>query len=150
MEEKGALLSEIQTLEAKLELLKEERKKEKKHITVDELSEEDKFEQLSQSGKHFIDTVKMIAYRAETAMSSLIMNLLPEFDKNATRVLLREIYNNTADLLVDEENKILRVRMHHLATRGHDKALQKLCEELTTTETEFPESGLKMVYELIK
>lgn len=148
-EEKGVLLAEIQSLEAKLELLKENRKKEKKHITVDELPEQDQFEQLSQSGKHLIDTVKMIAYRAETAMSNLLMSIVPDFDKNATRALLRGIYNNTVDLVVDERNKILRVRMHHLATRGHDNALRKLCEELTVTETEFPESGLKMVYEMI-
>jgi hypothetical protein len=149
VEEKGVLLAEIQSLETKLELLKKERKKEKKHITVEELQEQDQFEQLSQSGKHLIDTVKMIAYRAETAMSNLLMSIVPDFDKNATRVLLREIYNNTVDLVVDETNKILRVRMHHLATRGHDNALRKICEELTVTETEFPESGLKMVYEMI-
>ena len=149
-EEKGILLAEIQSLESKLLYLKEERKKEKKHITVEELSEEDQFEQLSQSGKHLIDTVKMIAYRAETAMSNLLMSIVPEFDKNATRALLREIYNNTVDLVVDKPNNLLRVRMHHLATRGHDTALRQLCEELTATETEFPESGLKMVYELIE
>lgn len=148
-EGKGFLLAEIQFLETKLEVLKEERKKEKKHITVDELPAQDQFEQLSQSGKHLIDTVKMIAYRAETAMSTLLMNIAPDFDKNATRALLREIYNSAVDLMVDEKNRILRVRIHHLATRGHDDALRKLCEELTATETEFPESGLKMVYELI-
>ena len=60
-------MSEIQSLEVELESLKGARKKEKKHITVGELPEEDQFEQLSQSGKHLIDTVKMIAYRAETA-----------------------------------------------------------------------------------
>ena len=149
-EKKGVLLAEIQSLEAKLEYLKEARKKEKKHITVDELPEQDQFEQLSQSGKHLIDTVKMIAYRAETAMSNLLMSIVPDFDKNATRAFLREIYNNEVDLVVDKRNKSLRVRMHHLATRGHDNALQKLCDELTATETEFPESGLKMIYELIE
>jgi acetolactate synthase small subunit len=149
-EEKGALLGEIQSLEAKVKLLKEARKKEKKHITVDDLPEEDQFEQLSQSGKHLIDTIKMIAYRSETAMSNILMSIVPDFDKNATRALLREIYNNTVDLVVDKTNKTLRVRMHHLATRGHDNALQKLCAELTATETEFPESGLKMIYELIE
>jgi hypothetical protein len=149
-EEKGVLLTEIQSLEAKLMCLKEERKKEKKHITVDELPEQDRFEQLSQSGKHLIDTIKMIAYRAETAMSTLVMEIVPDFDRNTTRAFLREIYNNEIDLVVDEKNKSLRVRMHHLATRGHDNALQKLCAELTATETEFPESGLKMIYELIE
>lgn len=149
-EEKGVLLAEIQSLEAKLGCLKEERKKEKKHITVDELPEQDRFEQLSQSGKHLIDTIKMIAYRAEAAMSALLISIVPDFDKNTTRAFLREVYNNEVDLVVNETNKNLRIRMHHLATRGHDNALRMLCNELTATETEFPESGLKMIYELIE
>jgi hypothetical protein len=148
-ERQEMLLEEIQSLEAKIATLKEERKKEKKHITVDELPEQDRFEQLSQSGKHLVDTVKMIAYRAETGMSNLLRTIAPEFDRNATRTLLKEIYNNEVDLVVDEKNKILRVRMHHLATQGQDKALRKLCEELTATETEFPGSDLKLIYELI-
>lgn len=144
-----SLLEEIQSLETKISNLKEKRKQEAKHITIDDLPEQERFEQLSQSGKHLIDTVKMIAYRAETAMSNLLMELVPEIDRNATRMLLKEIYNNEVDLLVDKENKILRVRMHHLATQGHDKVLKKLCEALTSTETKYPETDLKLVYELI-
>ena len=37
----------------------------------DELQEEDKFERLKPGRKHLMDTIKMIAYRAETAMSNV-------------------------------------------------------------------------------
>jgi len=77
--------------------------------------------------------------------SDFIREVVPNFDRNATRTLLREIYNDEVDLVVDEKNKVLRVRMHHLATQGHDNALRKLCEALTATETEYPESGLRFM-----
>ena len=43
-----------------------------RHITVDQLPEEQRFSRLSTQTKHFIDTIKMIAYRAETSMVHII------------------------------------------------------------------------------
>ncbi len=39
-----------------------------RHITVAQFPEEQRFSRLSTQTKHFIDTVKMLAYRAETSM----------------------------------------------------------------------------------
>lgn len=43
-----------------------------KYIKVSELPREEAFQTISPSKKHLIDTVRMIAYRAETAMANLI------------------------------------------------------------------------------
>jgi hypothetical protein len=56
-------------LRAELAPLKEQRKSIKRHITFEELPESARFERLCVSSKHLIDTVKMVAYRAETAMA---------------------------------------------------------------------------------
>jgi hypothetical protein len=48
------------------------RKKTEHHIPVKSLPEEDRFTRLRTERKHFIDTLKMIAYRAETSMASLL------------------------------------------------------------------------------
>jgi hypothetical protein len=39
---------------------------------VIDLSEEESFQAFSSSKKHLIDTIKMIAYRAEIAMANII------------------------------------------------------------------------------
>ena len=41
------------------------------------------------------------------------------------------------------------VRLYHLANRMSTAALQHLCEQLTTTETVFPGTNLRLVYTLV-
>jgi hypothetical protein len=38
--------------------------------------------------------------------------------------------------------------VHRLANRSSDLAFRHLCEELTATETVFPETNLRLIYEL--
>ena len=111
-----------------------------------DLPEEDQFKQLSTQSKHFIDTIKMIAYRAETAMANLLRETLSRPDE--VRSLLRAIYSSEADLIPDHEQGTLTVQLHHLANRSYDVAIQKLCDELNTTETRFPRTNLRMVFKL--
>ncbi|WP_428356896.1 putative transposase [Methyloprofundus sp.] len=58
--------------ENELKTIKEKLSQTPKHITWQELRDEDKFEQLLPGKKRLIDTVNMIAYRAETAMAALL------------------------------------------------------------------------------
>jgi hypothetical protein len=75
----------------------------KLHITFGELPEEAKFERLAVSGKHMIDTIKMVAYRAETAMAHTLKEKMSRQDD--ARTLLRSIYTTDADLLPDEKKE---------------------------------------------
>jgi prepilin-type processing-associated H-X9-DG protein len=146
-EEKAQLREQITTLETQASALKAERKKVKRHITVGELPEEDRFERLKVPSKHLIDTVKMIAYRAETAMAHVVRETMTRHDD--ARSLLRAIYSAEADLMPDERAGTLTVRLHHLANRASDNALQHLCAELNATETVFPGTDLRLVYETV-
>jgi hypothetical protein len=65
------------------------------------------------------------------------------------RSLLRTIYRTEVDLLPDEQANILTVRLHHLATRSADEAVRHLCKELNATETIYPGTTLRLVYELV-
>lgn len=49
----------------------------------------------------------------------------------------------------NEQAGTLTVRLHHLAIRAQDDALRHLCAELNATETVFPGSQLRLVYELV-
>ena len=114
--------------------------------SVKDLPPEHRFTQLHSASKHFIDTIKMVAYRAETAMVHVLRDVLSRHDD--ARALLRALYCNEADLLPDYQAGTLTVRLHHLATHSSDDAIRHLCSELTATETIFPETNLRLIYEL--
>ena len=145
--DKSNLQLQINHLQEKVDLLKEERKKVKHHITVKELPPEQRFDRLSTQSKHLVDTIKMIAYRAETAIASLLKENLS--DSEDARRMVKRICISEADMIVNKEMKILTVRLHHQACQSQDAAVQKLCKELNATETVFPGSSLKLVYEIM-
>lgn len=143
---KGQLQEEIETFTRHIEQLKQQRRQTDHHITAKQLSEEDRFTRLRTERKHFIDTIKMICYRAETSMASLLRESLARSED--TRALLRQIYDTEADLFPDPATNTLTVRLHHLTQSAHDRALQKLCEQLNETETVFPGTELRLVYKV--
>ncbi len=137
---------DIEHLQKENQALKQARKDTARHISVGELPEEDRFRQLSTPSKHLIDTLKMIAYRAETAMANLLRETISHPDE--ARSLLRALYTSDADLLPDYKKGILTVRLHHMANRSSDVAIQKPCKELNATETRFPGTNLRLVLKL--
>ncbi len=143
---KAAILDEIDQLEREISELKPQRKATPRHIPFGDLPKNQQFKQLHSSSKHFIDTIKMIAYRAETAMTNVLRDVMRRHDD--ARSLLRALYSTEADLLPNPEAGTLTVRLHHLANRCSDDAIRHLCRELTATETVFPETSLRLVYEL--
>lgn len=143
---KAVLQEEIETLQHQLDALKAKRKETPHHVTLDELPEEARFRQLSTNSKHLIDTIKMVAYRAETAMANSLREHLKRPDE--ARRLLRALYTTEADLLPDPEAGILTVRLHHGANAATDQVTAKLCEELNATETAFPRTNLRLVLKL--
>jgi len=147
-QKKAALKEEIDALQFQITTLKAARKATEHHILVKDLPEEQRFTQLSTHSKHFVDAIKMLAYRAETAMANFLRESLVRADE--ARTLLRCLYTTEADLLPDLNKKTLTVRLHHLAQLRSDQAIAQLCEELNQTQTVFPRTDLIMVFELGK
>ncbi len=146
-QKKAQLQEEISHLRQDLNKLKEQRKAVDRHTTVANLPEEERFDRLSTQSKHLIDTIKMIAYRAETAMAHVLRERMTRHDD--ARSLLRGIYSAEADLVPDQEQGTLTVRLHHLANRSADEAVRHLCDELNATETTYPGTDLRLVYDLV-
>jgi len=142
----GKLQEDIEQLQPTLELLKQRRKQTPHHIPVQDLPEADRFTRLRTERKYFLDTIKMIAYRAETSMVSTVREKLKRSDD--ARALLRQIYATEVDLVPDFAAKTLTLHLHHLTQAAHDAAVRYLCDELTATETIFPGTDLRLVYEL--
>ncbi len=146
LQRKADLQEEIEHLQKEIYTLKKERKNTARHIPIDELPEQEQFQKLSTPSKHLIDTIKMIAYRAETAMANLLRETMTHPDES--RSLLRALYKSDADLLPDANEGTLTVRLHHMANQCSDTVIEKLCEELNATETRFPGTNLRLVLKL--
>jgi hypothetical protein len=48
------------------------------------------------------------------------------------------------------ENKTLTVRLHQLGSAAHDQVLDHLCAELTATETVYPGTELRLVFQPVR
>lgn len=143
---KGQLQEQIQHLDKEIENLKEKRTQTEHHILVKSLPEEDRFTRLRTERKHFVDTIKMISYRAETSLASLLREHLVRSDD--ARALLRHIFHNDVDLLPDSTTNTLTVRFHHLTHAAHDQAVAQLCATLNETQTVFPGTNLRLIFKI--
>ncbi len=148
MQKKADLHEQIEALQEQVNTLKETRKSTARHLDVKDLPEEDRFRQLSTNSKHFVDTIKIISYRAETVMANVLREQKTFSHPDEVRSLLRALYATEADLLPDYEQQTLTVRLHHMANRSADEAIQKLCDEINATETLFPRTELRMIFKL--
>jgi hypothetical protein len=144
---KGELRDQMESLEAEIEKLKQARKATAHHIAVKSLPEQDRFTRLRTERKHFVDTIKMIAYRAETTLASLLREHLARATDDA-RALVRQIFEIAADLIPDYTANTLTVRLHHFTQAAHDEAIEKLLAELNDTQTIFPGTHLKIIYKI--
>ena len=66
------------------------------------------------------------------------------------RSLIRQIFESAVDLGPNPEQKTLTVRLHRLSSPIHDGVLEHLCAELTATETIYPGTELRLVFEPVR
>jgi hypothetical protein len=144
--DKGQLQQAIENRRQQIDQLKAQRKAVAKHIEIKDLPEQDRFHRLRAEKKHFIDTIKLIAYRAETALAQLARDKIKRLEDS--RSLIRQLFRTEVDLVPDQQNKTLTVRLHPLATQAHDEVIHYFCAELTATETVFPGTDLRLIYEI--
>lgn len=145
---KAELRGQIEAMQQEVGQLKAQRKQTPRHIPFRELPRQHQFKKLKSGPKQLVDTIKMIAYRAETAMANLVREGLGK-KKDEARSIVRQIFETDADLEPDEEKGILKVRLHNLANPRNNRQVKKLCQILNSSRTEFPGSNLRLVYDLV-
>ena len=147
IEKQAELRQDIERVEEDLKELRQERKKVPRKVALEDLPEDQRPRQLLPLSKMFTDTIKMIAYRAETA---LVGALRPHLAKESeARALIRELFVSSADIIPNEQERTLTIRVHQMAVPAHNKAIAALLDELNKTEFIHPEANLKVVYELV-
>ena len=143
---KAELVEAIEQFEKELTDINDQVKTTPSHLKWDELPETEKFERLAPSRKQLVDTVKMIAYRAETAMASIVREALARTDDG--RSLLRDLFRSEADLLPDVEHGLLRVQVHPMSNPRSNRAIAHLLEHLNAAEFTYPGTSLKLIYSI--
>jgi hypothetical protein len=71
---------------------------------------------------------------------------LARADEDA-RAWVRGLLLSSIDLRPDPESKTLTVRLHRHATSAQDVALDHVCAELNATETIYPRTELRLVFQ---
>lgn len=145
-QKKALLLEEINGFEEKIGTLKEQRKALDKHIEFKELPKDEQFKALASDSKYLVDTIKMIAYRSETALQQIIQEKIQK--KDQARQLAKAVYQSSADLIPNHTEGTLTVHLHHQANNVTNQVIEHLCSELNKTETVFPGTDLKLIYKL--
>jgi hypothetical protein len=144
--QKSDLREEIEQFEHEVESFKEQMNSTPKHLEWDQFPEEAKFQRLAPSRKRLTDTVKLVAYRAETAMSGLLRESLRREDDS--RSLLRDLFRSDADVIPHCDSKVLEVRIHTLANPRSNRAIQHLLDHLNAAECTYPGTGFRLSYTL--
>jgi transposase-like protein len=144
---KAESVEAMQAVQEELTQLRLKRKATPKKVTIDSLPEDQRPTELLPLGKMFCDTVKMIAYRAETALVALLRRHLKK--EAEARALIRELFVASADIEPDDLAKTLTIRIHRMANPAHDKAIAALLNDLNEQSFCHPETGAKMIYALV-
>jgi acetolactate synthase small subunit len=95
-----------------------------------------RYNKLKHESKILMNIIKMICYRAETAIANELSAFLINA-KEEKRMLVKQIIQNNADMVPDDENKTLTVILHSLSAPRFNNAAAKLAEILNQTETIF-------------
>jgi hypothetical protein len=142
----AGLSRQITALEAKCRTLQTRLAALPQRVPVTAVLDEAEIVKLAPEAKHLTDTIKMVAFRAETA---LVRCLTPHYARTEDdgRAVIREMLLTSADILPQPEEHRLLVRLHSLANPRSNDALAKLCAALTALEVRYPGTDLKLVYQ---
>jgi uncharacterized membrane protein len=145
-QQKAELAETIEEVQALLEQQRHQRNQLKRKVAIESLPEEQRPTQLLPLNKMLGDTIKMIAYRAETALVGLLTPHLKKEEE--ARALVRQLLVSAADIIPHPDEEILNIRIHRMACPAHDKAVQKMLGTLNEMEFRHPETNQRLFYTL--
>lgn len=148
LQQQTRLQGNLADFETEIQRLCKEKVNTAQYIMVKDMSPETKFNKLKTESKLFMNTIRMITYRAETAVANI---LAPCYKKseNEIRMLVKEIIASDADMIPDEKDKILVIRLHSLSTPRANEAAKELCSILNESESLYPGTDWRLVYKTV-
>ena len=136
----------IAAFEREIEELCTRRKSLPRRVLAGELAPQQRLEALPQPTRNLLDTLRMLAYRAETAMLAPVASA-PGRKPEHARAALQALFRADANLRPDPARGTLGIELLRLADPAHDRAVQPLLDELNAQRTLYPGTSLRLVYE---
>ena len=145
MEKQLFFRKEIELLEAEEQELLAQRAQHHYKISIGEMPEHTRYNKLKTESKHLQNIIKIICYRAETAIANLLTTYYRR-SSDEIRALVKSIIFTKADLYPDYQTNTLTVRLNSLATPRDNLAVREICQTINDYEAVFPGTKLKLVY----
>jgi hypothetical protein len=127
--------------------LRKQRRATPRRVALKDLPEDQRPKLISPRRTQFLNTIRIIAYRAETALASVLRDHLAHADD--ARNLLKDLFTHDADLIPNTQSGTLTVRLHHFTNPQAGKAMTGLLQHLNETETVYPGTNLTLRYEFV-
>jgi len=115
-------------------------------VTLDRVLDPSEIVQLERERKVLVDAIKLIAYRAESALARVMEPLLARHEEE-TRKFLKTVFQATADIIPDPAARRLTVRFHGLASPRTTRALGELCALVNDRAPLYPGTSLRLHFE---
>jgi len=119
----------------------------KPRIKLQQMSESVRYNKLKTESKILMNVIKMICYRAESAVASWIAPFVSRAE-DERRMLIKQIIASSADIVPDYQNNTLTITLHSLSAQRFNKAAFELAKLLNDTETQFPGTQLAMIFKI--
>lgn len=140
------LIEQLTQIENQICELKDIRKLTSYKITIADMPEETKYNKLHEESKLLQNIIKIICYRAETSFAALLSVHFKK-SKDEIRDLVKAILHLTANIKVNEKNKLLTIQLYSLANPRSNLALKNSLALINDTQTIFPGTNLVLNYE---
>ena len=139
--------NKIRLLQQQIDNAKSKLKKMPKKVPIKTIDGYHEPVRLEKERKYLIDAVKMTCYRAE---SSLLDLLYPHFARawEEGRSFLKSLFELPADIVPDEKAGLLSINFYPMANPRSNRALKDLCRIMNEENFLFPQTQLKMVFDV--
>jgi hypothetical protein len=107
IEKQSSLHETSSTYESEIKSLQKDRKETPYYIKVKDMPQESKFNKLKTESKLFMFAIRMICYRAETAVANILALHYSRSDEEI-RMLVKEIIKSDADMIPDYDSKLIK------------------------------------------
>ena len=141
------LKSAIKKIERQINAIEDQIRELPDKVKIREVLDKDKIVRLETEKKRLADTIKMTCYRAETQMYEMVGHhaaFARNFDEG--RSFLQRVFHQPADIIPNQDEDQLVVRLHTMSTQRENSALKKICDVVNEEKLSYPGTNLKLVF----
>ena len=140
--EMAPIKEKITELDQLIDQLLDQRSEIPPRITLGQMPDELRYEKLKNESSLLLNIIKMICYRAESSLA----NLLPNTLKGEKRMCIKQVIQQSANIVPDYQNKTLTITLLALSANRFNQAISELCQTLNQTQSVFPGTDLVMTF----